>query len=96
MALSYAVLEALQAPASVEALAQRLAVPAPHVRFELDRLARRGYVARLDGASDGASDDAVACTSVACAGCGFRAACGVAPEVLWARMARPTLTPPAR
>ena len=92
MALSYAVLEALDAPASVEALAQRLAVPAPHVRFELDRLARRGYVARLDGASD----DAVACTSVACTGCGFRAACGVAPEVLWTRMARPTLTPPAR
>ncbi|MFN2322589.1 MAG: MarR family transcriptional regulator [Trueperaceae bacterium] len=85
MALSYAVLEALQAPASVEALAQRLAVPAPYVRGELDRLARRGYVARVDGGSD----DAVACSSVACAGCGFRAACGVAPEVLWARVSSP-------
>lgn len=82
MALSYAVLEALQAPASVEALAQRLAVPAPHVRSELDRLAHRGYVARQDGASNGIA----ACTSVACAGCGFRAACGVAPEVLWMRV----------
>ncbi len=92
MALSYAVLEALRAPTSVEALAQRLAVPAPHVRSELDRLARRGYVARLDGGSD----DGVACTSVACAGCGFRAACGVAPEVLWARVASAPLTPPAR
>ncbi len=81
MALSYAVLEALQAPASVETLAQRLGVPAPHVRGELDRLARRGYVARQGGASDAA----VACPSVACAGCGFRAACGVAPEVLWMR-----------
>lgn len=85
MALSFAVLEALQAPASVEALAQRLAVPAPHVRGELDRLARRGYVARLDGASD----DAVTCSSVACGGCGFRAACGVVPEVLWARVQTP-------
>ncbi len=82
MALSYAVLEALHAPASVEALAHRLAVPAPHVRVELDRLARRGYVARLDGGAD----DAVACTGAACTGCGFRAACGVAPEVLWARV----------
>ena len=82
MALSYAVLEALQAPASVEALAKRLAVPAPHVRGELDRLARRGYVARQGGASD----DAVSCTSVACGGCGFRAACGVAPEALWVRV----------
>lgn len=82
MALSFAVLEALRAPASVEALARRLAVPAPHVRVELDRLARRGYVARLDGDSH----DAVACASVACAGCGFRTACGVAPEVLWARV----------
>ena len=92
MALSYAVLEALHAPASVEALAQRLAVPAPHVRGELDRLARRGYVARLDGDAP----DAVACTSVACAGCGLRAACGVAPEVLWTRVPRAALTPPAR
>jgi DNA-binding MarR family transcriptional regulator len=81
VALSYAVLEALRAPASVEALAQRLAVPAPHVRSELERLARRGYVARLDGTADGAA----ACTSVACAGCAFRAGCGVAPEVLWIR-----------
>jgi hypothetical protein len=85
VALSFAVLEALQAPASVEALAQRLAVPAPHVRGELDRLARRGYVARLDGASDAAED----CTRSACAGCGFRAECGVAPEVRWARVQTP-------
>ena len=82
MALSYAVLEALHAPASVEALAQRLSVPVPHVRGELDRLARRGYVTRLDGVADAGLD----CTSVACAGCGFRAACGMAPEVLWARV----------
>ena len=82
MALSFAVLEALRTPASVEAIAQRLAVPAPHVRGELDRLARRGYVARVDGASAAAGS----CASVACGGCGFRAACGVAPEVLWARV----------
>ena len=81
MALSYAVLEALQAPASVEVLAQRLAVPAPYLCGELARLARRGYVARVDGASDGVA----ACTSVVCAGCAFRSACGVAPEVLWMR-----------
>ncbi len=90
MALSYAVLEALQAPASVEALAQRLAVPALHVRVELDRLARRGYVARLAGDEHAA----VPCTSVACAGCGFRATCGVAPEVRWGRVATTPLTPP--
>lgn len=85
MALSYAVLEALRAPISVEALAQRLAVPVPHVRTELERLARRGYVARQNGASDAA----VACPSLACGGCGFRAACGVARDVLWARVPTP-------
>jgi DNA-binding Lrp family transcriptional regulator len=85
VALSFAVLEALQAPASVEALAQRLAVPAPHVRSELERLARRGYVARQDGASDAA----VACPGLACAGCGFRVAWGVAPEVVWTRVNNP-------
>lgn len=90
MALSYAVLDALAAPASVEALAARLAVPAPHVRRELERLARRGYVARLDG--DAA--DAPACPTMACGGCAFRAACGVAPAVRWARTA--PATPPAR
>lgn len=82
MALSYAVLEALRTPTSVEALAQRLAVPAPHVRGELERLERRGYVARLDATSDAA----FACTATACAGCGFRAVCGAAPEVRWTRV----------
>lgn len=56
MALSYAVLEATRAPATVEALARRLAVPAPHVRAILDALERRGYVRRLNDAGSGLRD----------------------------------------
>jgi hypothetical protein len=83
VALSFAVLDALRTPSSVEAVARRLAVPAPHVRSEIDRLARRGYVARQD---EGGADAAIVCASAACGGCAFRTACGVAPEVLWARV----------
>lgn len=91
MALSFAVLDALGTPSTVEALAARLAVPAPHVRRELERLARRGYVAR----ESGAAAEAIACPTTACAVCGFRAACGAAPAVRWARTTAPA-TPPAR
>ena len=81
MALSFAVLEGVRTPTTVEALAQRLAVPAPHVRRELDRLERRGYVRRLDGATD----PTLACATSACGACAFRSACGVAPDVRWQR-----------
>lgn len=81
MALSFAVLDGLRTPTTVEALAQRLAVPVPHVRRELDRLERRGYVRRLDGETD----PALACPTTACGACAFRSACGIAPDVRWQR-----------
>jgi len=48
VALSVEVLRALAAPATVDELARGLEVPPAHVRRELERLERRGYVRRLD------------------------------------------------
>lgn len=68
MALSVELLRALTAPATLEELARRLDAPAAHLRAELARLERRGYVRRL------------ACAPSACGWCSSRAACAVAAE----------------
>lgn len=66
MALSVEVLRALAAPATVGELARRLEVPEAHLRRELERLERRGYVRRLACA---------AASRPACGWCALRATC---------------------
>jgi DNA-binding IclR family transcriptional regulator len=73
VALSFAVLQELGRPATVDELARRLAVDPPRLRSELERLERRGYVRRL------------ACGASACGPCAMRAACAPADGERWLR-----------
>lgn len=63
MALSIELLRALERPATIDELARRLDAPAEHLRGELTRLERRGYVRRL------------ACEPTACGWCALRGSC---------------------
>ncbi len=76
MALSYAVLDALDAPTTAASLARRLAVPLAHLERELARLEARGYVERMP------------CAPSACDRCGLRAACDADTAPRWWRGAR--------
>jgi len=73
VALSFAVLDALARPRTVEELAGRLGVAPPDLRRELDRLERRGYVRRSDGAAG------------ACGGCALRSGCASGSTERWCR-----------
>lgn len=73
MALTFAVLQELGRPVTVDELSRRLAVEAPRLRSELERLERRGYVHRL------------ACAASACGWCTLRATCAPADGERWQR-----------
>jgi hypothetical protein len=77
VALSFAVLQELAAPATVDELARRLAVDGHRLRSELERLERRGYVRRL------------ACPSSACGWCALKASCAPADGERWLRWPSP-------
>jgi DNA-binding MarR family transcriptional regulator len=73
VALSFAVLQELTRPATVDELARRLAVEPPRLRSELERLERRGYVRRL------------ACAASACGPCALRTVCAPEAGERWLR-----------
>ena len=77
VALSVEVLRALVVPATVDELARRLEVPPAHLRRELERLERRGYVRRLAcGTSVGPAKPN------ACGWCALKATCDAATAEL--------------
>ena len=84
MALSFGVLAALGMPRTVAELAASLALQPGHVRHELQRLERRGYVRRL------ACGDAGPTLTGACGWCSLRAACTASAEERWQRADVPT------
>lgn len=95
MALSAALLATLEVPRTAAEAARILAVPEPRVAFELEALARRGYVERL-ACGSGASTDADADRRW-CALCALRSACTPASTERWLRRSSAAVAgPPTR
>jgi predicted transcriptional regulator of viral defense system len=73
VALSFAVLQELALPVTVEEVARRLAVEPLHLQRELERLERRGYARRI------------ACGAGACGWCALKATCAADAPERWLR-----------